>query len=171
MRTALWKQAAVAALTALALCAGAAEPPAAPELAGDVWLNSPPRTLAALRGKVVLVEFWTFACRNCRNVEPHVRAWHERFAGEGLVVIGVHTPELDHERDLANVKRHLAEQRVTWPVLVDNGFRTWRAYGNRYWPAFYLIDARGRIRHRRFGEGGYAEMEAWIERLLAEARG
>jgi thiol-disulfide isomerase/thioredoxin len=153
---------------ALLLGATANVPRSAPELSGEVWLNSAPRTLAALRGQVVLVEFWTFACGNCRNVEPHVRAWHERYAKQGLVVIGVHTPEFDRERELANVKRYLAEHRIDWPVLVDNGFRTWRAYGNRYWPAFYLIDKQGRIRHQRFGEGGYAETEAWIGRLLAE---
>jgi thiol-disulfide isomerase/thioredoxin len=171
MQTGRWTQTLLAGLAALALAASGGAPPPAPELAGEVWLNSPPRTLAELRGKVVLVEFWTFACRNCRNVEPDLRAWHERWADQGLVVIGVHTPELDHERDLASVKRYLAEQRITWPVLVDNGFHTWRAYGNRYWPAFYLIDAQGRIRHRRFGEGGAAELEAWIERLLAERAG
>lgn len=165
MRTGRW---ALAALAALWLGAAVGDDRPAPELAGDVWLNTPPHTLAALRGKVVLVEFWTFACWNCRNVEPHVRDWHERYAERGLVVIGVHTPELDHERDLANVKRYVAEHRIGWPVLVDNGFRTWRAYGNRYWPAFYLIDKQGRIRHQRFGEGGYAEMESRIEALLAE---
>jgi thiol-disulfide isomerase/thioredoxin len=165
MRTGRW---ALALLAALALGASGGEPRLAPELAGDAWLNSPPRTLAELRGKVVLVEFWTFACWNCQNVEPHVRAWHQRYAARGLVVIGVHTPELDRERDLANVKQYVKEHRITWPVLVDNGFRTWRAYGNRYWPAFYLIDGQGRIRHQRFGEGGYEEMEARIRELLAE---
>lgn len=168
MRTRGWAQALLAALALLAPGASEAAFRAAPELAGDVWLNSAPRTLAELRGKVVLVEFWTFACWNCQNVEPHVRAWHERYAARGLVVIGVHTPELDRERDLANVKQYLKEHRITWPVLVDNGFRTWRAYGNRYWPAFYLIDKQGRIRHQRFGEGGYEETEARIRELLAE---
>jgi thiol-disulfide isomerase/thioredoxin len=165
MRT---RRVALAFLAVLALGAGVEEPRAAPELAGDAWLNSPPLTLAALRGKVVLVEFWTFACGNCQNVEPHVRDWHERYAPQGLVVIGVHTPELDRERDRANVERYVKEHRIPWPVLVDNGFRTWRAYHNRYWPAFYLIDAQGRIRHQRFGEGGYDEMESQIRRLLAE---
>ncbi len=156
---------------ALALAAGARETPRlAPELSGDIWLNSPPLTLAELRGKVVLVEFWTFACWNCKNVEPHVRAWHERYAEQGLTVIGVHSPEFERERDLANVKQYVAEHHMAWPVLVDNGFRTWKRFANRYWPAFYLIDKQGHIRHQRFGEGGYSEMETWIQRLIAEGK-
>ena len=165
MRT-RWVGLALSAL--LALGASDGESRAAPELAGGVWLNSAPRTLAELRGKVVLVEFWTFACWNCQHVEPHVRAWHERYGPAGLVVIGVHSPELERERDLANVKSYVKEHGITWPVLVDDDFRTWHAYGNRYWPAFYLIDKQGRIRHQRFGEGGYADTEARIEGLLAE---
>ena len=163
------------ALLLLALLApravAAAPPEAAPTLAPGTWLGSPPLSLAELHGQVVLVEFWTYLCGNCRNVEPHVRAWHDRFASRGLVVIGVHTPELEVERDLEHVKRYVAEHRITWPVLVDNELGTWRAFDNRYWPAWYLIDRQGRIRHEHVGEGGYDETEAWIERLLAEPPG
>jgi thiol-disulfide isomerase/thioredoxin len=155
-------------LAAFALGVGPAEAPPAPDFRAGDWLNAAPQSLPALRGKVVLVEFWTFGCRNCQNVEPHVRAWHERYAAQGLVVIGVHSPEFAHERVRANLERYLGEHRIPWPVLVDDGFHTWRAYRNRYWPAFYLIDKQGRIRHRRVGEGGYAEMASQIEALLAE---
>lgn len=142
--------------------------PPAPDWTGDAWLNSEPLRLSELRGKVVLVEFWTFGCWNCKNVEPQLRDWHARYADQGLVTVGIHTPEFSHERVVANVKTYVAENDIGWPVLIDNGFRTWRRYGNRYWPAFYLIDKQGRIRHRRIGEGGAAEMESWIRRLLAE---
>lgn len=140
----------------------------APEITADAWLNSAPLTTAGLRGKVVLVEFWTFACWNCENVEPHVKRWHERYAGRGLTIVAVHTPELRHERDPARVKRYVEEHGIEYPVAIDNGYATWRRFGNRYWPAFYLIDRQGVIRHVRFGEGGYAEMQARIEKLLAE---
>ncbi len=140
----------------------------APELTGDRWLNSEPLRMEELRGRVALVEFWTFGCFNCRNVEPHVKSWHARYAEQGLVVIGVHCPEFARERELANLRSYLRAHAITYPVLVDNDFRTWRAYGNRYWPAFYLIDKRGRIRHTRFGEGGYDETDAKIRQLLAE---
>ncbi len=144
-------------------------PRAAPELRGEHWLNSPPLRLQALRGKVVLVEFWTFACWNCQNVEPYVKEWHAKYQDAGLTVIGVHCPELTRERELANLRAYVREHGIAYPVLVDNGFRTWRAYGNRYWPAIYLIDARGQIRHVAIGEGGYAATEAKIRALLAEA--
>ena len=124
--------------------------------------------LVDYRGKVVLVEFWTFACWNCKNVEPYVKDWHARYADEGLVVIAVHTPEFEREKKLENVRRYLAEHEITHPVLVDNGFTTWRRYGNRYWPAIYLIDKQGRLRHKRIGEGDYERTESWIQRLLAE---
>jgi len=140
----------------------------APELRGERWLNSEPLRIEALRGNVVLVEFWTFACWNCQNVEPYVKAWHARYAGEGLSVVGVHTPELARERVVANVRGYLKEHGIEYPVLIDNGFATWRAYGNRYWPAMYLVDKRGRIRHAAVGEGRYAETEAKIRELLAE---
>jgi thiol-disulfide isomerase/thioredoxin len=161
---------AVAALALWAAVAGAQGEPArlAPELHGERWLNSEPLRMEALRGKVVLVEFWTFACWNCQNVEPHVKRWHARYQADGLTVIGVHCPEFDRERELANLRRYVREHAIAYPVLVDNGFRTWRAYENRYWPAMYLVDKRGRIRHVSIGEGGYDETEAQIRALLAE---
>lgn len=140
----------------------------APELSGEGWLNSPPQTLAGLASKVVLVEFWTFGCYNCRNVEPHVKEWHRRYAERGLVVIAVHTPELPHERNVDDVRSYLHEHEIPYPVVVDNEFATWNRYGNNAWPAFYLVDKHGLIRFVRIGEGGYAETERTIEALLAE---
>lgn len=141
----------------------------APEIRGiSEWLNSDPLTLAALRGKVVLLEFWTFACSNCQHVLPHVEAWHERYAEAGLVVLGVHTPELAFERDPANVRAAVERAGLTYPIAIDPQFATWDAYGNRYWPAFYFIDRQGHVRHAHFGEGDYARSEAVIEQLLAE---
>ena len=141
----------------------------APELSGEGWLNSPPQTLAGLASKVVLVEFWTFGCYNCRNVEPHVKEWHRRYAERGLVVIAVHTPELPHERNVDDVRSYLHEHEIPYPVVVDNEFATWNRYGNNAWPAFYLVDKHGLIRFVRIGEGGYAETERTIEALLAES--
>jgi thiol-disulfide isomerase/thioredoxin len=141
----------------------------APEVTGVAWLNSPPQTLAALAGKVVLVEFWTFGCYNCRNVEPHVKEWHRRYAERGLVVIGVHTPELRDERNVDDVRRYLREHEISYPVVVDNDFTTWNRYGNNAWPALYLVDKRGLVRLVRIGEGGYTETERFIEALLGES--
>ena len=141
----------------------------APELAGiSAWINSPPTTLAALRGKVVLVHFWTFACANCRNVQPYVKAWWDRYEADRFVVIGVHTPELSFERDLDNVREAVVDAGVTFPVAVDPDFATWRAFENGSWPAFHFIDKQGHIRYRKGGEGGYATSEAVIRALLAE---
>lgn len=140
----------------------------APEIADQTWLNSEPKRMADLRGKVVLVEFWTFGCYNCRNVEPYVKAWHRQYAGQGLVVIGVHSPEFDYEHDIENVKQHIRRNDIRYAVPIDNDFSTWDRYGNRYWPAFYLIDKQGIIRYTRFGEGGYAQTEQQIQSLLAE---
>lgn len=141
----------------------------APEVVGiDGWINSPPLTLAELRGKVVLVDFWTFGCFNCVNTLPAVKRWHEKYAGQGLVVLGVHTPELDFERPHAAVEAAVKEHGITYPVAIDGSYRTWRAFENRYWPAFYFVDRKGVIRHVRFGEGAYADSERWIEELLAE---
>ncbi len=151
-----------------AVTAGGGVGMAAPEIASETWINSPPRTLAALRGQVVLVEFWTFDCYNCRNVEPYVKRWHERYAPRGLVVVGVHSPEFSHERDVANVRRYVSENGIRHAVVLDNDFAIWNRYQNRYWPAMYLVDKQGVIRYVRIGEGGYGETERRIEQLLAE---
>ncbi len=140
----------------------------APEITSPVWLNSEPKRMADLRGKVVLVEFWTFGCYNCRNVEPHVKDWHRKYADKGLFVIGVHSPEFDYEHDIENVKRHIRQNDIQYAIPIDNDFATWDRYGNRYWPAFYLIDKQGIIRYIRFGEGGYDQTERQIRTLLAE---
>ncbi len=141
----------------------------APELTGiTAWINSGPLTMASLRGKVVLVHFWTFDCINCLHVQPYVKAWYARYASAGLVVIGVHTPELSFERDLANVRQAVVQDGVAFPVAFDPSFATWNAYHNEYWPAFYFVDRRGHIRHQHFGEGDYAASEQVIRELLAE---
>jgi thiol-disulfide isomerase/thioredoxin len=141
-----------------------------PSLSGATgWLNSPPVTAADLRGKVVLVNFWTFTCINWLRQLPYVRAWAEKYQDHGLVVIGVHTPEFDVEHDLDNVRRSVNDLRVDYPVAVDNDYAIWNAFGNRYWPALYFIDAQARIRHHRFGEGDYQQSEAIVQRLLTAA--
>lgn len=141
----------------------------APELRGITnWINSEPLTLRQLRGSVVLVHFWTFGCINCQNVQPYVKAWHEKYHDLGLTVIGVHTPELPYEREIANVRDAVARKDVTFPVAFDPQFATWNAYHNSYWPAFYFVDKNGRIRHVRFGEGEYDRSERVIQALLAE---
>jgi thiol-disulfide isomerase/thioredoxin len=142
-----------------------------PPLSGAVaWLNSLPLSAAELRGKVVLIDFWTFGCSNCRNALPHVREWHRKYKDDGLVVIGVHSPEFDFEKNIANVKRALVELGVPFPVAVDNDFTLWRAFGNHYWPAHYFVDAKGLIRFHHFGEGEYDKSEQVIRQLLDEAR-
>jgi thiol-disulfide isomerase/thioredoxin len=140
----------------------------APDIASPTWLNSAPLRIGDLRGKAVLVEFWTFGCYNCRNVEPYVKQWHENYADQGLVVIGVHSPEFSHEREVENVKRYMKEHDIRFPVPIDNEFSIWNRYGNRYWPAMYLIDKRGIIRYVKFGEGGYSGTERQIQALLTE---
>jgi cytochrome c biogenesis protein CcdA/thiol-disulfide isomerase/thioredoxin len=141
-----------------------------PSLAGATgWLNSPPLDAQALRGKVVLVDFWTYSCINCLRAMPHVREWAERYRDHGLVVIGVHAPEFAFERDVRNVQRAVADLKVTYPVAIDNDFAIWRGFNNRYWPAHYFIDAQGRIRAHHFGEGNYAQSEQIIRQLLREA--
>jgi len=141
----------------------------APELVGITdWVNTEPTTLADLRGRVVVVHFWTFGCINCVHVQPHVKGWHDRYGNEGLVILGVHTPELAFERDIDNVKAAIAEAGIVFPVAFDPEFRTWDAYRNRYWPAFYFVDKAGHVRHAHFGEGDYATSERVIESLLSE---
>lgn len=141
----------------------------APDIANPTWVNSDPLRIADLRGKVVMVEFWTFGCYNCRNVEPYIKQWYEQYKEQGFVVIGVHSPEFSHEREIENVKRYMKEHDIRFPVPIDNEFSTWNRYGNRYWPAMYLIDKRGIIRYVKIGEGGYRETEREIQVLLAES--
>jgi thiol-disulfide isomerase/thioredoxin len=147
--------------------------PAQAELASleraTTWLNSPPLNAAALRGKVVLVDVWTYTCINWLRTLPYVRAWADKYKDHGLVVIGVHSPEFPFEHDIANVRRAATEMRVTYPIAIDNDFAIWNALKNQYWPALYLIDAQGRLRHHQFGEGSYEQSEMVIQELLAEA--
>jgi thiol-disulfide isomerase/thioredoxin len=133
------------------------------------WLNSPPLTPEELRGQVVLVDFWTYTCINWLRTLGYVRAWAERYRDQGLVVIGVHTPEFPFEKDPDNVRWAVEEMRVEYPVALDPDYAVWRAFSNHYWPAVYIADAEGRIRHHQFGEGGYNECERVIQRLLREA--
>jgi thiol-disulfide isomerase/thioredoxin len=135
----------------------------------DEWLNSPPLTASALRGKVVLIDFWTYTCINWLRTLPYVRAWDEKYRNQGLVVIGVHAPEFAFEKNLNNVRWAVKEMRVGYPVAVDNEHVIWRAFRNQYWPALYFIDAQGRVRHQHFGEGSYEQSEMVIQRLLNEA--
>lgn len=152
----------------LQLLAGLENQGQPPELFNQVWLNSDPLKLADLHGKVVIVEFWTFGCYNCKNVVPSLRAWHHTYKDEGLVIIGVHTPEFGYERELENVKQALVDQDIPYAVAIDNDWQTWRAYNNRYWPAKYFIDKAGNLRHIHIGEGRYEQQEEIIQALLAE---
>lgn len=141
----------------------------APELQNDIWLNTPePLRLANLRGKVVLLDMWTFGCINCQNVIPSLRAWHNTYKAQGLVVIGNHYPEFSYERNLDNLKQALVDLDVPYPVAQDNDRLTWSAYHNRYWPTLYLIDKNGHLRYTHIGEGAYQETEAAIVALLNE---
>lgn len=142
----------------------------APEIiSGGVWINSEPLSLKALRGKVVLVDFWTYSCINCQRTLPYLRAWNEKYANKGLVIIGVHAPEFEFEKNADNVRKAVADFGLTYPIVQDNNFATWRAYGNHYWPAKYFIDAEGNIRYHHFGEGDYDGSERVIQELLREA--
>ncbi|WP_104665382.1 cytochrome c biogenesis protein DipZ [Ensifer adhaerens] len=143
-----------------------------PSLDGAVqWLNSKPLTPAELRGKVVLVDFWTYSCINCIRTIPYVRAWAEKYRDQGLVVIGVHAPEFAFEKQIGNVEKAVRDFKITYPVAIDNNFAIWRAFSNSYWPAHYFIDAEGQIRYTHFGEGDYEGSERVIQDLLAEAAG
>lgn len=142
---------------------------AMPEIVGiSAWINSPPLTRADLKGKVVLVDFWTHRCINCIRTLPHLVRWHDAYKGRGFLVLGVHTPEFEEEGKEANVRAAVAKFGIVHPVAMDNGFKTWNAFGNRYWPAYYLVDKKGRIRYTHIGEGAYAETEERIRQLLAE---
>ena len=135
----------------------------------DEWLNSPPLTAAALRGKVVVIDFWTYTCINWLRTLPYVRGWAEKYRDQGLVVIGVHAPEFTFEKDLNNVRRAVKGMKIDYPVAVDNDHVIWRAFKNQYWPALYFIDSQGRVRHQYFGEGSYEQSEMIIQELLVEA--
>jgi thiol-disulfide isomerase/thioredoxin len=131
------------------------------------WINSPRLTPSTLAGKVVLVDFWTYTCINWLRTMPYVRAWAQRY--QGLVLIGVHTPEFPFEHNVGNVRRAVQQMKIEYPIVIDNDYSIWRAFQNQYWPALYLIDGRGRVRHRQFGEGEYQTAERAIQRLLKEA--
>ena len=135
----------------------------------DEWLNSPPLTPSALRGKVVLIDFWTDTCINWLRTLPYVRAWAEKYRDQGLVVIGVHAPEFAFEKNADNVRRAVKDMRIDYPVAVDNAHVIWSAFRNQYWPALYLIDTQGRVRHHHFGEGAFQQSEMIIQALLTEA--
>ncbi|MEJ7137370.1 redoxin family protein [Amphibiibacter pelophylacis] len=143
----------------------------APEITeGGPWFNSAaPQTLEKLRGKVVLVNFWTFACINCQHTLPHVRALYQKYHNQGFEILGVHTPELVFERDLGNVQAAIKKESITWPVVFDGQYKVWNSYDNQFWPAFYYIDKKGRIRYTHFGEGEYATQDDVVKQLLAEA--
>jgi cytochrome c biogenesis protein CcdA/thiol-disulfide isomerase/thioredoxin len=134
----------------------------------EEWINSPPLTMAGLRGKVVLLDFWTYSCINCLRTLPYIRAWNDEYRDDGLVIVGVHTPEFAFEREEDNVRRAVRDQRIEYPVALDNEYGTWQAFQNRYWPAKYFVDRRGRLRYVHFGEGDYEESERVIRELLAE---
>ncbi len=143
-----------------------------PELNGAVsWLNSPPLTREALQGKVVIIDFWTYSCINCLRSLPYVKAWAEKYKDEGLVVIGVHTPEFAFEKNVSNIEKAVQDFGLSYPIAIDNDFKIWRAFHNSYWPAHYFIDTRGKIRHHHFGEGEYEGSERVIQALLREKNG
>ena len=147
----------------------AAGPATMPDLAGaTLWINSPPLTPESLRGKVVVVDFWTYSCINCLRSLPYIQAWYGKYKDSGLVVLGIHTPEFPFEKDEANVRKAVAELGIAYPVAMDNDYRIWRGFHNKFWPAHYFIDATGRIRYHHFGEGEYDQSEAWIRGLLQE---
>jgi thiol-disulfide isomerase/thioredoxin len=134
----------------------------------EKWLNTEPLTMQQLRGKVVLVDFWTYTCINCIRTLPYVKSWHQKYKDQGLVVVGVHTPEFPFERSTDNVKTAIKRSDIRFPVAQDNRYATWSAYDNQYWPAFYLIDKKGQVVYTHFGEGQYAQTEAAIKALLEQ---
>jgi thiol-disulfide isomerase/thioredoxin len=146
------------------------KPAKMPSLGGATgWLNSQPLTAPGLHGKVVLIDFWTYTCINWRRTLPYISAWARKYKDQGLVVIGVSTPEFSFEHDAGNVSDAVKEMRIDYPIAIDDNYAIWHAFGNEYWPALYFIDAQGHIRHHQFGEGGYQESEKIIQQLLAEA--
>ena len=143
--------------------------PLAPFVQSDIWLNTAkPIAWDSLRGTVTMVEFWTIGCINCQNVIPDMKAFYKDFKDKGFTIVGVHSPEFDYEKQLGNVKTSVKKWGIEYPVAIDNGFENWNRYRNRYWPARYLVDKRGVIRHPHIGEGGVDETRSWIEKLIAE---
>lgn len=173
----------MAALVVALTCAALIPPPAAAQdtqsivgtaplysLSGATgWINSTPLNGKALKGKVVLVDFWDYSCINCIRAVPYIRAWAEKYKDSGLVVIGVHTPEFDFEKQLANVQKAVQKFDIPYPVALDSDYKIWDAFHNQYWPASYFIDAKGKVRFEHFGEGNYDQSERWIQQLLKEA--
>lgn len=140
---------------------------ALPEFQGiSQWLNSSPLLIANLKGSVVLVQFWTFACINCQRTLPYIVRWHQKYAGQGLKVIGIHTPEFAFERDVNNIKRALQQHQIAYPVPIDNDYKTWNAYSNQYWPHLFVADRQGLLRYEHIGEGAYDTTEQTIRKLL-----
>jgi thiol-disulfide isomerase/thioredoxin len=138
-----------------------------PEFQGiQEWLNSSPLTSKDLKGSVALIQFWTYSCINCQRTLPHVTAWHRKYAAKGLKVVGIHTPESPYERKISNVQAAMRRQGITYPVAIDNNFKTWQAYNNQYWPHLFLADRQGNIVYDHIGEGAYAETERTIQKLL-----
>jgi thiol-disulfide isomerase/thioredoxin len=135
------------------------------------WLNSQPLTLEGLRGKVILIDFWTYTCINWRRTLPYIREWASRYEDQGLVVIGIHTPEFSFEQNFENITRALKEMKINYPVAIDNDFGIWHSFHNEYWPALYLIDGKGQVRYRKFGEGDYQKSELQIQQMLREVQG
>src|SRR6185295_2147430 len=140
----------------------------APDLATGEWINSEPLKLADLRGRVVLIDFWTFVCYNCRNTLPLVKSWNDRYEGKGLTIIGVHSPEFDEERNVVHLRREISSLGIRYPVVTDNDYQTWNAYKVEAWPTVFLLDKQGRIRWMHVGEGDYKKAELLIQKLLAE---
>jgi len=151
-----------------AIVDAAEQSPMMPEIVSEQWLNSAPLSADELRDKVVLVEFWTFACWNCQHVEPYIKQWHNRYKEKGLVIIAVHTPEFTFEHKLNKLRNYMIEHELHYPVAVDNDSRIWRSFHNWAWPTIYLVGKQGRIRYKHVGEGGYKETEGTILRLLNE---
>jgi thiol-disulfide isomerase/thioredoxin len=141
----------------------------APEISGNTWLNSKPVRLSELHGRVVLVEFWTFGCRNCRHVEPYVKGWYRQFHDAGLEIVSIHSPEFGYERKVENVRQYINREGIVYPVLIDNDFVNWERFNNRFWPTLYLIDKDGKLRYRKIGEGDYRKTEQYISKLLQES--
>ena len=140
----------------------------APEITSGQWINSEPLTLKSLRGRVVLIDFWTFACYNCRNTLPSLKKWDAQYRDKGLTIIGVHTPELDFERDINQLRREVAALGIKYPVVTDQDYSTWKAYGVEAWPTVFVLDKQGRVRWSHVGEGYYDETEEVIKKLLGE---